>query len=346
MIIKIEKCVASVGALFMRRRRLLAGIAATATLGALGVGPSVSLAAEYPDKPIRLVVPVPTGGVTDVVGRMLANELSNVLGQTVMVENKGGASGTIGTAQVARAPADGYTLLLAMDTHSSNQFLFDNLDYDAVRDFSPVALLGTVPMVLLGGPSLPKTTFPAVIEHLKQNPEGYAYGSIGLGSQTHLPASLLESSADVKMLHVPYTGGGPMANALLGGHVHFIFASLMTAVKLAQREEVQVFAICGPERAAAFPDVPTTAELGHPSVKMGMWFGVFAPAGTPGDVISKLSSAIGNILTDEKVNKRLVDMQMTVDYRDPDGFRQFFEEDIVQRGELIKRENIGSNNPK
>jgi tripartite-type tricarboxylate transporter receptor subunit TctC len=321
-------------------RRCLTAALAMSVAGAIPWAGALAQTAPYPVRPIKIVVPTPPGAVTDLMARVIGKELTDALGQPVIAENKGGASGTIGTSAVAHAPKDGHTLLLAMDTHSSNQFLFKNLDYDAVNDFAPIALIGTVPMVLLAGPALPKTTFPDLIRQMKAKPGYFTYGSIGLGSQTHLPARLLETAAGVELLHVPFTGGGPMVNALLGGHVHLIFASLTTAATVAQREGVQVLAICGPRRADIFPAVPTMGELGYPDVQMSMWFGLFAPAGTPPEVVNTLSGTVGRILTTDAVHSRLTKMNLTVDYRNPVGFSKFLKEDLAQRGALIRREKI------
>ena len=252
----------------------------------------------------------------------------------------GRPAGTAGSLVEGGAAADGYTLLLAVDTHAANQSLFSNLSYDAVKDFAPVGLIGTVPMALVGGPALPAQSMQELVRLLKDKPGYYTYASIGVGSQTHLPARLLETAADVRMVHVPYGGGGPALQHPLAGHVSMMFASLTSAATLAQKSGVKLIAVAAPLRSTTFPSIPTMAEAGYPSVDMDMWFGIFAPAGTPEPIVARLNAAVNAALDDAEIKGRFAQLQITVTPRKPAEFAAFLDKDIAKRRELIRRENI------
>jgi len=328
----------------MKAKRLTVALMLVGLIPVSG-GTAVQAQAAYPNKPIEMILTVPPGGVGDLVARLIVKPMSAHLGQPVVVVNRGGAAGTIGTALAARAPKDGYTLLLAVDSHSSGPSLFRNLSYDAQKDFAAVGLLGTVPMALVGGPALPATNMRELVRLLKEKPNFYSYASTGVGTQTHLPGRLLESAAGVSMLHVPYAGGGPAISDLLGGHVSMMFASLTTAAKLSEKKGVKLIAVAASQRSNLFPEIPTMAEAGYPQVDMDMWFGILAPAGTPEPVISTLNSTINSVLREPEIKERLAQLQITAKPGTPSEFASFLEKDIAKRSELIGREGITPTEP-
>lgn len=323
---------------FSVRRRLLRA-AGTALLASTFSAASWAQS-DFPNRAVKLVVPYPAGGFSDAVARLLAPALSKTWNQSVVIENRGGANGIIGTTAVAQAPADGYTLLVAIDSHVSNHNLTKKLPYDTVESFAPISLLGSAPMVLIANPSIPATTTAELVSAAKANPDSVRYGSLGAGSQIHLTARLLETAAGIKMIAVPYKGGAPAFTDLMGGHIQVMFASATSATPLIQGGRVKALGVASSKRLPTLPNVPTMAEQGYPSVLMGVWLGFMAPAGTPEPIVKKVRETLDEVIAQPDVAKRLTDMGMQLNVKGPSEFRSFVKSEITHWGDMLRRENI------
>jgi len=261
---------------------------------------------DYPLRPITLIVPYAAGGGNDVLARAVADPMSRSLGQPVVVENHGGAGGTIGTRQVAKASPDGYTLGLGgTGTLAVAPTLYPNLGYDPRRDFAPVGLIATSPLIILVNPSLPVSNVKELIALAKAQPKKLNYASAGTGSGIHLGTVLFEMAADVQMTHVPYRGSGPAIADLLGNHVSLYFSSLPPAIGMVSSGKLRALGVTGLNRSPSFPDVPTVAEQGLPGFEAVLHYGIIAPAGTPKPIVDKLNAALREALGSEELKKHL-----------------------------------------
>ncbi|AZW29675.1 tripartite tricarboxylate transporter family receptor [Bordetella bronchiseptica GA96-01] len=323
-------------------RRRAASLAMRVLLaGGLAAGAAAQAAPAYPDKPVRLIVPFAAGGFSDVLTRVVGAALAEKWGQPVVVENRAGANGVIGTTAAARAAPDGYTLLVTLDSHVSNNFLVKSLPYDTMRDFAPIAFLGTAPMVLMAYPAFPAANVADVVRLAKAQPNGINYGTLGSGSQIHMAARMLETAADIQMTPVPYKGGGPAVSDLMAGHIQLLFASVTSSLPVIQQKRAKALAVVFPKRLAALPDVPTMAEQGYPAVeKVGFWFGVMAPAGTPAPVIEQVQADLMAVVAQPDVARRLGDMGLQMQPMGPAEFGDFVKSELDRWAGLVKRENI------
>ncbi|SSW67208.1 hypothetical protein AVE30378_02503 [Achromobacter veterisilvae] len=256
-------------------------------------------AAEYPDRPIRLVVPYAVGGTTDIIARVVGNKLGERLGQSVVVENRPGAGGSIGSAYAAKQPADGYTLVMAVESsHAVNPNVYARSAYDPVKDFAPISNLADVPNVLVVNPALPAPDLAAFLRLLKAEPDKYAFGSSGNGGLSHMNGELFLKTTGTRMLHVPYKGLGPALNDLVAGQVQVVFDNIPSSNPLIQAQRIRPLAVAAKQRLKVLPDVPTYAEAGLPAMNHPSWFGLAAPAGTPAAVLDKLNAAVREALAD------------------------------------------------
>lgn len=256
-------------------------------------------AADYPDKPIRLVVPYAVGGTTDIIARVVGNKLGMRLGQSVIIENKPGAGGSIGSAYAAKQPPDGYTLVMAVESsHAVNPNVYAKSAYDPVRDFAPISNLADVPNVLVVNPALPAQDMAAFLKLLKADPNKYAFGSSGNGGLSHMNGELFMKTTGTRMLHVPYKGLGPALNDLVAGQVQVVFDNIPSSYPLIQGQRIRPLAVAARQRLKVLPDVPTYAEAGLPAMNNPSWFGLAAPAGTPVPVLDKLNAAVRQALAD------------------------------------------------
>lgn len=256
-------------------------------------------AADYPDKPIRLVVPYAVGGTTDIIARVVGNKLGMQLGQSVIIENKPGAGGSIGSAYAAKQPADGYTLVMAVESsHAVNPNVYAKSAYDPVRDFAPISNLADVPNVLVVNPALPAQDLAAFLKLLKADPNKYAFGSSGNGGLSHMNGELFMKTTGTRMLHVPYKGLGPALNDLVAGQVQVVFDNIPSSYPLIQGQRIRPLVVAAKQRLRVLPDVPTYAEAGLPAMNNPSWFGLAAPAGTPAAVLEKLNAAVRQALAD------------------------------------------------
>lgn len=255
--------------------------------------------AAYPDKPIKLVVPYAVGGTTDIIARVVGVKLGSILGQTVVIENKPGAGGSVGSAFAAKQPADGYTLVMAVESsHAVNPNVYEKSPYDPVKDFAPISNLADVPNVLVVNPELPAKNMEQFIQLLKSNPGKFAFGSSGNGGLSHMNGELFMSVTGTKMLHVPYKGLGPALNDLVAGQLQVVFDNIPSSFALIQGQRIRPLVVAAKERLKALPDVPTYAEVGLPSLNNPSWFGLAAPANTPDAILDTLNRAVIQALKD------------------------------------------------
>ena len=318
----------------LTRRRLLA-----AALAAAAVGPALGQPA-FPSQAIKVVLPYPPGGVTDAIIRQLAPLMSKHLGQPVIVENRSGASGNLGTAAVAQSPADGYTLLFTTDVLGKNQNVYKNAGYDALKDFEPVGMVGGAPFVLLVSQSLPVNDLPALVAMVKAKPGSVSYASLGVGSNLHLATTLFENAADIRFLHVPYKGGGPAIADLLGGHVQVMFTTVTTAMPLLAGKRVKAIAVAAPQRIAQLPDVPTFAENRYRNMNVDFWLAMAAPAKTPAPVMAKLQEALKVATSDPEFVRKATELGFVLSYTGPAEFKKFLASELDRWGQLVRKEKI------
>jgi tripartite-type tricarboxylate transporter receptor subunit TctC len=272
---------------------------------ALVLGFSGMVHAAYPDRPIKLVVPYPPGGATDVIGRILAKNLGESLGQQVIVENRGGAGGNIGAEAVAKANPDGYTLLMgAVTSHSTMATLEKGkLRYDLLKDFSPVMIVGSVPLVIVVNPNVPVRTLKGLVEYAKANPDKMNYASSGPGAPQRMGAEIFQREAGLKITHVPYKGSGPAMTDLVAGQVNLMVETVPAALPFITSGQLRPLAVTTAKRISMLPDVPTTAESGMPALEVSSTFGVLAPTGTPVAIIDQLNTAIAKLLVNPEVKE-------------------------------------------
>src|SRR5690606_13728075 len=270
-----------------------------ASFAALAFSATVS-AQDYPSKPIKVVVPYPPGGITDIVGRTVSERISKDLGQAVVVENKAGAGGSIGASEAARAKPDGYTLFIGTSaTHGTNPSTYANLSYNAEKDFEPVAFIAWAPLMIIVSNDVPAQTIEDLIAYAKQNPEALTYATTGTGGSVHLTTVMFAMENGIKMSHVPYKGSSPALTDLMGGHVKVMFDNVPSAAPLAEANKVRALAVTGATRSELAPNVPTVAETVVPGFDSSSWIALYAPAGTPKDVVEKLNVSVNKALTDQ-----------------------------------------------
>jgi tripartite-type tricarboxylate transporter receptor subunit TctC len=262
-------------------------------------------AGEFPDHPIRLVVPFSPGGSTDLVGRLVATKVSQILGQPVIVENRAGAGGVIGSDNVVKSPADGYSLLMATTSHTANPSIYKKLPYDTRKDFVPIALVGDMPGLLVAHPSLPPNNFKEFIDYAKAHK--LSYGSAGSGTFPHLSMELLKAAAGLDMTHIPYKGAAPALTDLVGGVYQVKIDAYITAANFVKAGKLKLYAVTSLQRMPQLPDIPTVAESGYPGYESTYWIGIVAPAGVPADVRKKLEQAFVAAVHDSGVAAKLQD---------------------------------------
>ncbi len=304
-------------------------------LAALLLLPCLAFAQSYPARPVRIIVPYPPGGATDVMARVIAQHLNQSWPQRVVVENKPGASGSIGSELVAKSAADGYTLLMQGTQHAINLSLYKKLPYDTLRDFTPVAYIGATPFLLVVHPSVPANSVAELIAYLKAKPGGSNYGSSGVGSAAQLAGEIFKSTAGVQLTHIPYKGAAPAMTDLLGGQVPMVFDPIPTSLMHVRSGRLKALGITSAQRSALVPDVPTVAESGLPGFAVSAWFGLYAPAATPRDIIEKLNADVNRVLLNPEVKERFAtlgaeSMPMTVEE-----FAVFLRAEVVRFAKAI-----------
>lgn len=320
------------------RRALILGAAAAAIVGISGP----VLAQEYPNKIVKLVVPYPPGGATDVIGRVLAQKLTSELGQQVIIENRAGAAGNIGAAAVANASPDGYTLLMgAMTSHSINAALNPKVvQFDMEKSFAPVSIVGRVPLVFTVNPSVKANTLAELIALAKAKPGALTFASAGNGSPQHLAGEMFQRVAGVKMLHVPYKGSGPAMTDLIGAQVDSMIETAPAAQGHIKAGKLRALATASSERVPTLPDVPTATEAGLKGFEVSSMFGVAAPAGTPAPVIARLNGALKKILTSADVKEAMLAQGAIATYTTPEDAAKALREESAKWTKLITEGNI------
>jgi tripartite-type tricarboxylate transporter receptor subunit TctC len=262
-------------------------------------------AKDYPTKPIRVIVPYPPGGGTDVVARIIADPLAAALGQPIIIDNRGGAAGNLGTDIAAKAAPDGYTILLTLSSHTINPRLYDKLPFDVERDFAPISLVALSPQILVAHPSVPANNIRELIALAKAEPGKLNFASVGTGSPGHIAGELFKLKTGVDMVHVPYKGGGPAVTDTLGGQVQLLFVTLPAAMQHVKAGRLKALAVTSDKRSLAAPDIPTIAESGVPDCVVNSWYGALAPAKTPPAIIARLQAAFAKVLATPEVKDKL-----------------------------------------
>lgn len=261
-------------------------------------GSASAQVASFPNKPVRVVVGAPAGGPSDALARVVSQKMSETLGQPFVVENRPGASGTLGANIVAKSPADGYTLLLTPSAHAFVSSMYEKLPFDSVKDFKSVGQMGLVPLVVIVNKDLPVNSLRALVDLAKAKPGSVNFGSSGVGTAHHLAGELFKARTGVQMTHVPYKGSAQSVTDLIGGQIQVIFEPLVSALPHIQGGKVKAIAVTGQRRAAALPDTPTAIEAGFPGIEVSAWYGLLAAAGTPDPVVAKLNQALNLALAD------------------------------------------------
>ena len=311
-----------------------------ALLLALTAGTAQGATDAYPSRPLRLIVPYAPGGGGDILARSIATKMSEAWGQPVIIDNRGGGGTVLGTDLAAKAPRDGYTILLSTNTHAINATLRPQLPYDPIRDFEPVSLLATSPNILLVNASLPARTLREFVAFAKANPGKLNYGSSGNGGTGHLAMEMLKSMAGIDAVHVPYSGGGPAMKALLSNEVSALFNNILAAVPLVKSGRITALGVTGRERSRAVPDVPTIAEAGIPDFEAIAWFCILAPAGTPPTAIRKLNVELARILKLPDIHERLVGQGLDPVGGTPEEFGRFMRSEIDKWRKVIRTAGI------
>jgi tripartite-type tricarboxylate transporter receptor subunit TctC len=320
----------------MIKRRLFAVFFGMALIAA-----SSAWAQSYPGKPIRFVSPYVPGGTTDILARLLGAKMHETWGQPVVVENRAGAGGNIGADVVAKAAPDGYTLLMgALGPLAANVSLFSKLPYDPARDLAPVALIASVPLVLVVHPSLPVKNTREFIALVKARPGQFNYASAGPGSPQHMTAELLKFTVKLDMTHVPYKGSGAALTDLMGGQIPFAFESMIAAIPYVKSGRLRALAVTSAKRSPTLPEVPTVSESGVPGFESIAWYGVVAPAGTPADIIAKLNAEMKRIVALPDIRPKLADMGTENVTGTPEQFGQLIRSEILKWGRVAKLANI------
>jgi tripartite-type tricarboxylate transporter receptor subunit TctC len=316
------------------RRKLLAGLALSLT------GLSAH-AQDYPNKPIRLIVPFTVGGVTDSSGRLIAEHLSRRLGQQIIVDNRPGASGNIGTQQAAKADADGYTLLLAFDgTMVINPHVYEKVPFDTLKDFAPVGKIGDAVLILVAHPSTPAKTWRELLALSKSTAGGLSYGTSGIAGTPHIAGELLKQRTGANLMHIPYKGGGQAMSDVIGGNIPLVFTAVASAHQQVKTGKVNAIAVTSAQRVPTMPDVPTFAESGVADFQLNSWVGILAPAKTPKPIVDKLNTELNAVLNDPDVRARLNVLGITATPGSTEKYGEEMKRDLGRFSQIVKNANI------
>ena len=307
---------------------LLAGCFALAGLAA---------AQDYPSRPIRMIVPYGTGGVTDITSRIVAPRMADILGQSIVIENRAGGASMLGTDAVAKSRPDGYTVLLTSTALAANHILFKKIPYDPVKDLLSVSLLATVPTVLVVHPGVQANSVKDLVDLVKAKPGSINYGSAGNGSGNHLTTEVFKHAAGIDAQHIPYKGGGAVMTDLVGGQVTFVFAVLPTAYPYITSGKLRALGVSSLQRSAALPDVPTVAESGYPGFNVAEWLGIFVPAGTPPAIVERLNNAATRALQHPEVQTRLKALGAEIIGGQPGNMDKYLRSEIANWSRLAQQ---------
>ena len=293
-------------------------------------------AQPYPSKPVRVVVPYPPGGPTDIVARVLFQQVAESTGQQFVIDNRAGAGGNIGAEHVAKSPADGYTVLIGTTAHAINMSLFKSLNYDVQKDLAPVSLLTQGPLVLVTHPQFPANSVKELIDMAKAKPGSLNFASSGNGQSTHLSAELFNSMAGIKMVHVPYKGSAPALGDLMSGQVGIMFDTTLSAMPFVKAGKLKALGVTSPQRTPAAPDVPTIAESGLPGYEVFAWNGVLVPAGTPKAIVAQLNEEIRKAMQLPQVREKFSAQGFAASWNTPDQFGVFVRNEVEKWARTVK----------
>ena len=314
-------------------RRL--AVAGAAALAALACVPAFGQA--WPAKPVKFVVPFPPGGSVDPLARLVGAKLSDALGQQFVIENKPGASGSIGTALVAKAPPDGYTFVVVFDSHGVNPSLIQNMPFDTLKDLAPVMLVGTAPYAIATAASKPYKTLADVVQAAKAKPDSVSFGSVGNGTMGHLAMTLIQQAGGYKLIHIPYKGGGPMSADAIGGQLELAVGSVAVLSQHVRGGKLRAVAVTGEKRSGTMPDVPTLAEQGVPGITAYAYWAILAPAATPRPIIDSLNAELGKALRLPDLNKQLTEqLGMDLMISTPEALQKWTVDEIARWGKVIR----------
>ncbi len=322
------------------RRFALRQVAAVSAALLLGAAASPALAQAWPAKPVRIVVPFAPGGSTDVIARMVAQKLTTLWGQTVVVENRAGAGGNVGADVVAKAPADGYTLLMASGSITINPHLYKNMPFDTRKDLVPISNVASGPMLVVVPDGSPAKTLKDLVAMAKAKPGALNFGSAGVGSQVHLAAENLADAAGIDISHVPYKGEALAFTDLIGSQTQFMVGNFAAASALLGKSRLRALAVTGKQRQPQLPDVPTAIEAGLPGFENYGWFGLLAPAGTPADIVAKVQRDTAKVLAETETKARLYVQGMTALASTPAEFGQQMDAELVRWGTVVKNRKL------
>ena len=318
-----------------RRSLVLAGIAVPLA------APFVARAQSWPLGPVRIVVAYPPGGSTDAIMRLVQPGLQQRLNATIIIENRSGASGSVGTAAVVKSPPDGNTWLAVFDNHAANPFVLPSLPYDSEKDLDPVLLIGTAPYMITTAKAKPYQTLPEILAFAKENPNKISYGSVGSGSVGHLAMAHLSQRAGVKLTHVPYRGGGPAMNDAVAGHIDLLVGSTALSMPQVEAGTIRPIVQTGKDRNQFIAQVPTVAESGFPGFEAYAWWGIFAPAGTPNPIVERFGNAMAETLREERIAKQLIEtQQVSLTLGGPEVERAFVHNQMQTWGKVVKDNDI------
>jgi len=306
----------------------------------VGLGFAQPALAEYPERPVRVIVPFGAGGSTDVVARTVATRLTAAYGKAVIVENIGGGNGIVGSSTAAKAPADGYTIMMGVFAHALMPSLYKNLPFSLEKDFTPVIQIGKSTQLLIVNNSLPVKTVPEFITYLKANPGKLNFGAGGAGTASHVTAEMFLSMSQTKAQHVQYRSGGMALNDLVGGQVQFMFDSVLTSQPLVEGGKVRALAVTSATRSPIVGTLPTIAESGVRGFESSIWFGFFVPAGTPRDIVGKLNADIAKVLKDPAVTKTMAAQGLEVVAQSPEAFASVIKSEVAKWKTVVEQSNI------
>ena len=324
----------------MNTKAIFAALVAACSIAA----PLAAQAQAWPSQPIRLVVPFPPGGTTDQIARHVQPHLQQALGVQVLVENRAGASGAIGTAVVAKSPPDGTTFAVVFDTHGVNPSLIPNMQFDTLNDLAPVMLVGKSPMVFTTHPSTPYKTLGDVLAAARAKPDSVGYGTIGSGSLAHLVVTMAGKQNGFTMTHVPYKGGGPLTTDSVAGHVPVSIATVALFAPHIQSGKLRALAVTSAKRFPNLPDVPTASESGMPGLDAEAWWGVFAPAKTPAAIVARMNAEFANALKNPGVNEKLVGQGVVMSLSQPPELAKFVANEVERWGKVVRENKITAGN--
>jgi len=325
-----------------RRRLARIPLAAALAAGMLALGAASAAAAAdgaYPQRPIRLVVSYPAGGSVDVSARILQQRMSEELGQTVVVENRGGAGGTIGSDVVAKARPDGYTILITLSSHTINPAIYPKLPFDTAKDFAPITLVASAPQILVAHPSFAANSIPEIVELAKTRPTGVNYGSAGTGSPSHIAGELLKLKTGANLVHVPYRGGGPAVVDVLGNQIPLLWVSLPAVAEFVKQGKLKGIAVSTAKRSPLLPDVPAAGES-VPGFEVDSWYAMFAPAGTPAPIIDRLQQVVAKLAKEPKIQQDFLAQGAVVVGGTPQELDEMVQRELKAWQELAKQANI------